>query len=210
MELPGKIIEQIAFITRFIFEEHMVIVMDNSTHKVHLSQPLETNKKKFKIAVTFLTGCNGIFNVTNSNNNSFFTVSISDHDCCVISIPPGAYKLESLNDETKRILIKDGYFTGENFSFIIKPIFSTLGSIIEIKPIFIGTQFCFVHDDSIRHLLRFDPVVIYEQYTSSQKPVEILSFDNIFLEYDFAQGMTFKCKRSGIIRIYTMDVDPGY
>ena len=41
--------------------------MDKSTHEEHLSQPLQTNNKQFKIAVTFLTGYNGIFNVTNSN-----------------------------------------------------------------------------------------------------------------------------------------------
>ena len=37
-----------------------------------------------------------------------------------------------------------------------------------------------------------------------------LSFDNIFLECNIAQGMIFRCKRSGIIHNFTMDVDPGY
>ena len=68
MELPGKILEQIAFITRPKIEEHMLIVMDKSTHEEHLPHPLQTNKKQFKIAITFLTGYNGIFNVTSSNN----------------------------------------------------------------------------------------------------------------------------------------------
>ena len=42
----------------------MLIVMDNSTHEENLQIPLQTNHRKFKIAVTFLTGCNGIFNIT--------------------------------------------------------------------------------------------------------------------------------------------------
>ena len=67
MELPSKLLEQIAYNTRPKIEEHMLIVMDKSTHEEHLSQPLQTNKQ-FKIAVTFLTGCNGIFNITNKNN----------------------------------------------------------------------------------------------------------------------------------------------
>ena len=50
----------------------MLIVMDKSTHEEHLSQPLQTNNKQFKIAVTFLTGYNGIFNVTNGSNNFLF------------------------------------------------------------------------------------------------------------------------------------------
>ena len=49
----------------------MLIVIDKSTHEEHLSQPLQTNYKQFKIAITFLTGYNGIFIVTNSNNNFF-------------------------------------------------------------------------------------------------------------------------------------------
>ena len=39
--------------------------MDKSFHEEHLSQPLETNDKQFKTAVTFLTGYKGIFIVTN-------------------------------------------------------------------------------------------------------------------------------------------------
>ena len=65
MELPSKILEQGAFNTRPKVEEHILIVMDKSTRKVHLSQQLQTNKEEIKIAVTSLTGYNGIFNVSN-------------------------------------------------------------------------------------------------------------------------------------------------
>ena len=50
----------------------MLINMDESIHQENLSQPLQTNNKQFKIAFTFLTGYNGIFNVTNSNNKFYF------------------------------------------------------------------------------------------------------------------------------------------
>ena len=69
MELPSKVLEQIAFNTRSKIEEHILIVMDKSTHEEHLSQPLQTKNKQFKIAVTFLSAYNGILNVTNRNNN---------------------------------------------------------------------------------------------------------------------------------------------
>ena len=58
MELPSKLLEQIAFNTRPKIEEHMLIVMDKSTHEEHLFQPLQTNNNQFKIAITFLTGYN--------------------------------------------------------------------------------------------------------------------------------------------------------
>ena len=73
MELPSKLLEQIAFNTRHKIEEHMLIVMDKSTHEEHLSEPLQPNNKQFKIGVTFLTGFNGIFNVTNSNIQFYFS-----------------------------------------------------------------------------------------------------------------------------------------
>ena len=80
MELPSKILTQIATITRPKIEEHMLIVMDKSVREKHLSQPLQTNKKQFKIAVTFLTGYNGVFNVTNSKNKFHFKKTITDAD----------------------------------------------------------------------------------------------------------------------------------
>ena len=168
----------------------MSILMDKSIHEEHLSQPLQTNNKQFKIAVTFLTGYNGIFNVTNSNNKFYFTKSISDEDGIIqITIPPGAYELENLNNEIKRIIIDEEHYTEANSPFTIKPNFSTLGSIIEISTQ--GPVITFVPDDCIRDLLGFNRTTIFEEYNLSPNPVDILSFDNIFLECDIARGMIF-------------------
>ena len=209
MELPSKLLEQIAFNTRPKMEEHMLIVMDKSTHEEHLSQPLQTNNKQFEIAVTFLTGYNGIFNVTNENNKFYFIKSITDKDGnIIITNPPGAYEIESLNNENKRIIIDEKHYTEANYPFSIKPNFSKLGSIIEISTQ--GPVITFVPDDSIRDLLGFNKTTIFEEYNLSPNPVVILSFDNIFLECNIAQGVISKGKRSGIIHNFTMDVDPGY
>ena len=54
--------------------------MDKSTHEEDLSQPLQTNNKQFKVAVSLLTGYNGIFNVTNSNKKFHFKKTITDRD----------------------------------------------------------------------------------------------------------------------------------
>ena len=186
----------------------MLIVMDKSNHEEHLSQPLQTNNKQFKLAVTFLTGYNGVFNVTNENNKFYFKKTISDDGFIKISIPPGAYEIESLNNQIKRIVIDEEHYTEANYPFTIKPNFSTLGSIIEISPQ--GPIISFMFDDSIRDLLGFNARTLYEEYTLSNNPVDLLSFDNIFIECNIARGMIFKGKRSGIIHNFTMDVDPGY
>ena len=81
----------------------MLVVMDKSTHGEHLYQPLQTNKKQYKIAVTFPTGYNGVFNATNSNNKFYFLKSVTDKDgYIIIIIPSGAYEIESLNKQIKR------------------------------------------------------------------------------------------------------------
>ena len=209
MEFSSKLLEQIAFNTRAKIEEHMLIVMDKSTYKEHLSQPIQTNNKQFKIAVTFLTGYNGIFNVTGSNNNFYFMKSITDEDEFVqITNPPGAYEIEALNNENERITIDEEHYTEANYPFKVKPNFSTLGSVIEISPQ--GSIISFMFDDSMKDLLGFHAITLHEEYNLSPNPVDIISIKIIFVETDIAKRMIFKGKRSGRIMSFTMEVSPGY
>ena len=105
--------------------------MDKSTHEEHLSYPLQTNKKQFKTAVTFSTGYNGVFNIVNSNNEFYFMKTITDEDGFVqITIPPGAYEIEILYIEIRRIIIDKGQYSESEYPFTTKPNFSTLGSNI--------------------------------------------------------------------------------
>ena len=83
-----------------------------------------------------------------------------------------------------------------------------MGSIVEISPQ--GPIIRFVFIDSIGTLLRFNETILWEEYNLSPNPVDILSFDNIFIETDIAQGMIFRGKGSRIIFNWTMTVDPGY
>ena len=81
----------------------MLRVLDKSTHEELLSQPLQTKNKQFKIAVTFLTGYKGIFDVTISIKKFYFAKSVSDEDGSLqITIPQVSYELRSLNNEIKR------------------------------------------------------------------------------------------------------------
>ena len=100
--------------------------------------------------------------------------------------------MESLNIEIKRIIIEEEHYTEVDYPFTIKPNFSKLGSIIEISTQ--GPVITFLPDDSIRDLLGFNKTKIYEENDLSPNPVDTLSFDNIFLECDIAQGMIFKGK----------------
>ena len=113
-----------------------------------------------------------------------------------------------MNNETKRILFEKVHNTEANYPFTIKPNFSSLGSIVQIKPQ--GPIIGFVFEDTMGSLLGFDETMLWKEYILSSNPVDIISFDSNFIETDIAQGIIFKGKRSGIIHIFTMDVDPGY
>ena len=176
MELPSKLLEQIAFNTRPKIEEHMLIVMDKSIYEEHLCRPLQMNNKQFKTAVTLLTAYNGIFNVTDKNNKFFFTKSITDDGFIQIITPQGAYEIEGLDREIKRRIIGEGHYTSVNYPFAIKPNFTTLGSIIKISTQ--GPVITFLPDDSIRDLLGIIRTTIFQEYNLSPNPVDILSFYN--------------------------------
>ena len=79
---------------------------------------------------------------------------------------------------------------------------------MEISPQ--GPIISFVFDEKIRNFLGFRETLLYKEYNLSPNPVDLFSFDNIFLECDIAQRMIYKGKRSGILHNFTMDVDPGY
>ena len=93
----------------------MLIVFDKSTHEEHLYQPRQTNNSEFKLAVTFLSAYNGIFNVTNTNNKFYFKKTITDDDAFIqIRVPLGVYETKSLNDEIKRVIIDEEHYTEAN------------------------------------------------------------------------------------------------
>ena len=112
MELSSKLLEEIAFNTRPKVEDHKFMIIEESIHEDHSSQPIQTNFKEFKLAVTFLTGFNAIFNVTKRNIKFYFAKLIADEDGFIQkTVPTGAYELESLNEEIKRFIIENSHST---------------------------------------------------------------------------------------------------
>ena len=184
--------------------------MDKIIHEEHLTHPPQTYNEEFKKPLTILTGYNGILNITKEKIKFYFTVSINDDDLYWIAISRGAYDLETLDNVMKRIFIEEGFFTEATYPLTIKPIFSTSGSFVETSSSIKGSRIAFTSKDSIKKLLVFKTKVIHEEHNLWYFPVDILSFDNIFLECDIAQGMIFKGKRSRLFLIFTIDVNPGY
>ena len=200
MELLSEISEQTLFNTKFKTEEFLLVVTDKSTHEENLSQPLQTNNKKFEKSVTFQSNYNDTFNVTIEKNKFYFTGSINDDESVEICISIGAYELESLNDEIN---------PEANNRSKIRPNFLTLGNNIEISSNITGTQIASIPNNSMRYLLVFKPVTIHAEQNLSHYPVDVLTFDDIFLQTDIPQGMIFIRNRSRKNHFFAMDVITG-
>ena len=110
----------------------------------------------------------------------YYTKSIQDVDSTQITITPGAYEIESLNNEFKRNIIEEGRFTEDTYPITIKPNCRTLGNIKEISSNITDSQNAFTPNDSIRDLLEYKPVIIHEEYNLSHYPVDIISFNKNF------------------------------
>ena len=101
------------------------------------------------------------------NNKFCSTVSINDDDFNKTTIPPGAFEIESINNEIDRNIMEEGHVTEANYPFTIKPKFSTLGYFIEISSNITSGQNDFTPGDSIKDLLGFKPKVVHEEYNLS-------------------------------------------
>ena len=108
-------------------EEHTFIVTDKPIHQEHLSQTLQFNIKQIRVPIIFLNEYNGILNFTNKNDKFIFISIFEGAEYNVLTIPPGAYEMESLDKEIKRIVIKEVSFKEEDYPLKIKSNFSTLG-----------------------------------------------------------------------------------
>ena len=70
--------------------------------------------------------------------------------------------------------------------FVVKPNFDNLRSNIEIAD---GWEIDFTQNNTIREVLGFKSKRISNEINHSDYPVDIISFDNIFIETDIALGM---------------------
>ena len=183
--------------------------MDRSILEEVLSQLLQTLNEDFYIGITFLTQINGIFNVLSKNNKFFFAISITQDRFFQLTVPPGPHEIKSFNKEIIRIITDVGHNTAEDYPLSTQRILSTVDSIIENSNQ--GPIIRLIQDVTVRDLLAFDLVVLYQKYNLSHNLVDILSFDVIFLETDFVKGTIFIGRKTGgIFHNFRKDVTFDY
>ena len=149
-----------------------------------------------------------VFSILLIQKKFYFKKSNIDKNFVQIIIPHGAYEIESLNNEIEMNFFDTGCYSDEDYPFKIKLSFSTLGSNVELSPQvpIIG----FVFNDGLGNLLGFNETILWQDYKLSPNPVDILSFDSIFIECKIAKRMTFRGRRSEILHGFNMTVSHGY
>ena len=103
MELPSELLENIAFNTRPKSEEHILIFIDKSVHREHLSEPLQTIFERFKISVPFQTGFNRIFIARNKKIRFYSAKSNTDNDGFIQKL----YQQVPTNSKVRKMELKD-------------------------------------------------------------------------------------------------------
>ena len=137
-----------------------------------------------------LSEYSGFLNARDRISKFYFTKSINDKEIfSQISIPTGVYELEILNDEMKRIFIEERPFAEKIYPLTSKPRFSKLLSLTEFSRS--ELLISFMPDHCLRDILCFNADTLYNKFILSPNPVDVLSFGNIFLEFDITQGIIF-------------------
>ena len=67
MKFLSELLEQMAFHMRLKIKNYILLLMDKSTQDEHLVQPLQTDIKQYKIAVTFLSDYKRFFHCYKHN-----------------------------------------------------------------------------------------------------------------------------------------------
>ena len=89
-----------------------------------------------------------VFSMLQIQRYVFFKKSVTDGDDFIqITIPPGACESESLKNEIRRNIFDEEILTESDYSFQIKPNFSTLGRILTI--VLQGLIISFAFDDEL-------------------------------------------------------------
>jgi hypothetical protein len=186
--------------------------MKEPCYELILNEPIQLFDGKYKLAITSLNVYNSVFNITTDNNN--FKYSIDNGAVWKeIFLTPGAYEITEINNEVKRLMVANGHSsinpsTFHDYYVHITPNFNTQKSIIQINEEY--TAIDFNTWNSIGKVLGFLPRVIMQPFNESDNKVNIISFDNIFIHCDIAQGMILNGKRSTIIHGFSFDVSPGF
>ena len=187
-----------------------VIVSGNqSSFNIIFNPKIELDMKKvYEIALVNLETYYSFPNIDDSNN-----IFVYSHDqgqtWTKIKIPTGSYEIDNLNQTIRFEMEKVGHYDEVNQeSYInIAANSNTLKSILIIGQ---GYQVDFNQPNNLSKVLGFTGKKYIEGFHESEKSVNILSIDSIFVNIDIIDGSYVNGKTKNTIYSFFPDVAPGF
>ena len=205
-------------------KEYLKQIAENTSHKTSFQVILSGNqsgfntlfnpkieldmKKVYEIALVNLETYYSFPNIDDSNN-----IFVYSHDqgqtWTKIKIPTGSYEIGDLNQTIRFEMEKVGHYDEVNQeSYInIAAYSNTLKSILIIGQ---GYQVDFNQPNNLSKVLGFTGKKYIEGFHESEKPVNILSIDSIFVNIDIIEGSYVNGKTKNTIYSFFPDVGPGF
>ena len=205
-------------------KEYLKQIAENTSHKTSFQVILSGNqsgfntlfnpkieldmKKVYEIALVNLETYYSFPNIDDSNN-----IFVYSHDqgqtWTKIKIPTGSYEIGDLNQTIRFEMEKVGHYDEVNQeSYInIAANSNTLKSILIIGQ---GYQVDFNQPNNLSKVLGFTGKKYIEGFHESEKPVNILSIDSIFVNIDIIEGSYVNGKTKNTIYSFFPDVGPGF
>ena len=187
-----------------------VIVSGNQSSFNTLFNPkIELDKKKvYEIALVNLETYYSFPNIDDSNN-----IFVYSHDqgqtWTKIKIPTGSYEIGDLNQTIRFEMEKVGHYDEVNQESYINIAASsnTLKTILIIGKDY---QVDFNQPNNLSKVLGFTGKKYIEGFHESEKPVNILSINSIFVNIDIIDGSYVNGKTKNTIYSFFPDVAPGF
>lgn len=184
-------------------KEHFnIIVSGNKTNfNTPFNPPLELNSKRgYEIALVDLETYNSFYNITDKNNIIEYE---NNGQTKTITISPGSYELKGLNRAVARQLEENN----DKKAIAFFPNSNTFKSILKIAP---GYKVKFSHKNSIKDILGFTKESYSEGYNYSEKLVDILPINSIFVHINVINGSIVNGNQNPVIYTFFPKVSPGY
>jgi hypothetical protein len=181
----------------------IVLSSDKSDFIQYLYPPINlSHDATHELALINLDMYNSIPNIDNLSN--LFVYDYNGEEF-TITLPVGAYEIDSLNDYIQKQLMKNTHAE----LFDIRANHTTLRCIININ--MLNTKIKFNHDKSLKYLLGFERDILEDVGEhESENIVNIMPVNTILVNCDVIEGSYLNGSCKPIIYSFFPDVPPGY
>ena len=208
-EETKEYLKQIAENTNHKTSFQVILSSNQSSFNIIFNPKIELDMKKvYEIALVNLETYYSFPNIDDSNN-----IFVYSHDqgqtWTKIKIPTGSYEINDLNQTIRFEMEKMGHYDEVNQESYIKIAANsnTLKSILIIDK---GYSVDFNQPNNLSKVLGFTGKKYIEGFHESEKPVNILSIDSIFVNIDIIDGSYVNGKTKNTIYSFFPNVAPGF